>query len=213
MSRQISKLHAVRQNGQTQVEAQRTSILDAAEKLFLEKGLEPASMTDIAAAAGITRMSLYRYFPGRDEIAVEIHARMINRILALIPLQEMEYSREGAKKIIGMMIEHFDVLRDAYRFMGMFDSLYLDHPSNAELRQWTKDRLPALIENFSYAAQIPLERATMDRLLLLISTTIWFLEKLAMRGELTWSDPSTPLDTHLATFGEMIFTYLDSQPA
>ena len=60
--------------------------MNAAEKLFLEKGLEKAKMIDIAAKAGITKISLYRYFPHRDEIALEIHARMMNKITSLVPI-------------------------------------------------------------------------------------------------------------------------------
>ena len=41
------------------------------------------------------------------------------------------------------MIRNFDLLRDAYRYMGMFDKLYLD-TSNAALTQWTKHQLISL---------------------------------------------------------------------
>ena len=88
-------------------------------------------MVDIAAEAGITKVTLYRYFPNRDEIAVEIHARMLNRVAEMVPAQETEYTLENAAKIIRLMIENFDALRDAFRYMGMFDSLYLDCPASA----------------------------------------------------------------------------------
>ena len=70
-----SKLDTARQNGAHQVDEQRSSILDAAEALFLQNGLDSTRMIDIAAQAGITKVTLYRYFPNRDVIALEIHAR------------------------------------------------------------------------------------------------------------------------------------------
>ena len=79
-----SKLDTGRQNGRHQVDEQRSSILDAAEALFLQNGLESTRMIDIAAQAGITKVTLYRYFPNRDVIALAIHARMMEKIVALI---------------------------------------------------------------------------------------------------------------------------------
>ncbi|MXN45335.1 TetR family transcriptional regulator [Shinella kummerowiae] len=43
-------------------------ILDAALKVFSEKGFVSASMDDIAAEAGLTKPTLYQYFPSKDEL-------------------------------------------------------------------------------------------------------------------------------------------------
>ena len=42
-----------------------------------------------------------------------------------------------------------------------------------------------------------------------MSALIWFLEKLALRGELTWSDAEIPIEEHLHIFEQMIFSYLE----
>jgi AcrR family transcriptional regulator len=43
-------------------------ILGAALKIFAEKGYVGASMDDIAAGAGLTKPTLYQYFPSKDEL-------------------------------------------------------------------------------------------------------------------------------------------------
>lgn len=43
-------------------------ILEAALVVFSEKGFVGASMDDIAAAAGISKPTLYQYFPSKDEL-------------------------------------------------------------------------------------------------------------------------------------------------
>jgi len=43
------------------------AILDAAADLLAESG-EPPSMSDVAAAAGVARATLYRYFPTREQL-------------------------------------------------------------------------------------------------------------------------------------------------
>ena len=43
-------------------------ILDAAIVVFSQKGFVSASMDDIAAEAGLTKPTLYQYFPSKDEL-------------------------------------------------------------------------------------------------------------------------------------------------
>lgn len=209
MKKAISILEANRQNGQHQMDERRSEILDAAEKLFLQNGLVNIRMIDIAAEAGISKMSLYRYFPNRDEIATEIHARMLNKIASAIPADTLGNSLQSVKVIARLMIDNFDALHDAYRYMGMFDSLYLDMPADSEISQAAKQRLTPLL-SFGDAREEKFNEAMhSSRFNIVVSTVIWFLEKLAMRGELTWSDESTPLNEHLLLFEEMIVGYLD----
>jgi AcrR family transcriptional regulator len=46
-------------------ENQREWILEVAENLFIEKGIEKVTIADIATASRLTRATLYRYFPGQ----------------------------------------------------------------------------------------------------------------------------------------------------
>lgn len=51
-----------------QAEWRREQLLDAALKVFAEKGTDGASVKDIAAAAGVTQGLLYHYFEGKDAL-------------------------------------------------------------------------------------------------------------------------------------------------
>jgi AcrR family transcriptional regulator len=209
MEEPTSKLELNRKKGKHQVDAQRERILAAAETLSLQDGLENTRMIDIAAAAGITKMSLYRYFPNRDTIALEIHTRMMARIAELMGAEDQEFSPEGSKKMVLFMIRNFGALRDTYRYMGMFDKLYLDNSPDEALTHWTRDQLSTLTWAGEPLGQLVHNHPQGNRFLMAFSTTIWFLEKLALRGELTWSDQAVPLEEHLKLFEEMIMGYLD----
>ena len=209
MDHSHSKLETTRQSGKTQVDARRTAILDGAEVLFLQKGLENTRIIDIAAKAGISKMSLYRYFPNRDVIALEIHARMLEKISALVGPGDLVLSLEKARELAVQMIRSFPELREAYRFMGMFDHLYLDIPADSDLSKQTQSWLRSLQMGGNRLDEISPDPIHDSRIIMVLSTVIWFLEKLALRGELTWSDKDVPLDEHLNMFEEMITGYID----
>jgi AcrR family transcriptional regulator len=46
----------------------RAAILDAAEKLFLQKGFDGASIDDVAKASGLTKRTLYQYFLSKEDL-------------------------------------------------------------------------------------------------------------------------------------------------
>ena len=57
-------------------------ILKAAKSLFIEKGFEETSMSDIAANVGINRPGLHYYFRTKDKM---FHAVFEDIILSIVP--------------------------------------------------------------------------------------------------------------------------------
>ena len=58
----------------------RMRLLDAAERLFHERGYSAVSMADIAGATGIRKASLYHHVPGgKEELFVEVSVRTFER--------------------------------------------------------------------------------------------------------------------------------------
>ncbi len=55
---------------QMEVESRRRYVVDAARKVFAQKGIENTSMEDIARAADYTRRTIYAYFKSHDEICL-----------------------------------------------------------------------------------------------------------------------------------------------
>ncbi|WP_238419605.1 TetR/AcrR family transcriptional regulator [Gordonia sp. 'Campus'] len=53
-------------------EEKRAEIVDAARELFLAVGFDNVSITQIAAAAGVTSTTIYWYFSGKDELLVAV---------------------------------------------------------------------------------------------------------------------------------------------
>ena len=53
-------------------ENQREWILEVAEDLFIQKGIEQVTIGDIAKASRLTRATLYKYFSNKEQMAQEI---------------------------------------------------------------------------------------------------------------------------------------------
>jgi len=72
---------------QRRVEAAAERILDAAEELFSHRDAASVGMNDIAAAAGCSRATLYRYFENRDVLYTAYVHRETHRLFAEIGAQ------------------------------------------------------------------------------------------------------------------------------
>ncbi|SMF56754.1 transcriptional regulator, TetR family [Tistlia consotensis] len=53
------------------------ALVEAAVAVFAEQGYEAATMTEIAARAGASIGSLYQFFPTKEQLAAELHARQL----------------------------------------------------------------------------------------------------------------------------------------
>ena len=205
MSNEISKLEAGRRKGEHQVDDQRTNILDAAQKLFLEQGLDNTSMTDVAAEASINRVSLYRYFPDLHHIAFEIAARMLHQIYESINVTEDDSDFELARKMIMTSISQFYDLRDAYRYLGMFDHLYGAGYPTEELAAWYKEQVAVNMFNTQDGA----DDIEPEQIVMVGNCVMSFLQKLAVRGDLMAEEQGVSLDSQLALLNDMIDGYFD----
>ena len=58
----------------------RRALVDAAAKLFAERGVEATTMDDIARAAGMSRTSVFNYFGYKEMILCEIGARYVEEV-------------------------------------------------------------------------------------------------------------------------------------
>ncbi len=64
---------------QQHVDARRESILDAAARLFARKGVNSATMSDIAAEAGLSAGAIYRYFGSKDDLLRAVFDEAVER--------------------------------------------------------------------------------------------------------------------------------------
>src|SRR6478672_12917239 len=61
------------------LERTRSLLLDAAEEVFAEKGFTPASLDDIARAAGYTKGAIYKHFATKEDLFLAVSDRYWRR--------------------------------------------------------------------------------------------------------------------------------------
>jgi len=79
------------------------TILEKALELFMQKGYDGASMSDIAAATGIRKASLYAHFEGKESIFAaifeDILAEYVRVIEEITAVREAENAAEQLERI------------------------------------------------------------------------------------------------------------------
>jgi TetR/AcrR family transcriptional regulator of autoinduction and epiphytic fitness len=63
----------------------REAIVEAAERLFLERGFGAVSMDELAEAAGVARRTLYNQFASKEEIFREMLLRVSGQLERTFP--------------------------------------------------------------------------------------------------------------------------------
>ncbi|HET9416216.1 MAG TPA: helix-turn-helix domain-containing protein, partial [Candidatus Limnocylindria bacterium] len=124
-------------------EQARSSLVDAAIRLFEERGIDATSTDDIAAAVGLSRATFFNYFPYKEAILVEIGARFVAGISAHAALHRRRSPRQAlydlADAVAAIAAEHQAVVPYVAREMT--------HPE-PERREYAEERMqyPMLYE-------------------------------------------------------------------
>ncbi|NBD22985.1 TetR/AcrR family transcriptional regulator [Paenibacillus glycinis] len=171
----------------------RDQILDAAREIFLEKDMAQITMVDIVAKAGVSRVTLYKYFNSIHEIVFEIQIKIMNEISRYFEV-EGDAGKTGADKL-GFMINGWLRLYreqpDHLRFIALFDHFYRSSFPSEELRKRYKNSMEDRGEKFKAAIEEGIRdgslHAVFDPTLLetmIQNTLISMMLRMATRGHL-----------------------------
>lgn len=100
-------------------EATRGAILDAAEKLFLERGPNDSATSEIARQAGVTKSLIHHHFGSKKELWTEVKRRHFAQYYAV--QKEMLQSGGGAELLRRSVVAYFRFLQGdprSVRFMA-----------------------------------------------------------------------------------------------
>lgn len=141
----------------------RDAILDAAAALAGEHGLTSVTMSAIAEGTGVTRATLYKYFPDVQAILAAWHERQVSKNLtelcaardqaagAELQLERMleTYARlvheQHASELVALLHRSEHATRGYHEFAGMLGELIAEGATRGRLRD---DVSPAELASF-----------------------------------------------------------------
>lgn len=141
----------------------RKNISKAAEQLFMEKGIENTSMSDIAKAAGYSKATLYVYFKNKEELVGVLVLESMQKLYDYIKqaFEESTDTKKRYKKICYGLVKYQEEF--PFYFKIVLETINIDFE--------TTQFLPEEKETFAIGEQIN-------------DLLINFLEKGIERGEI-----------------------------
>lgn len=132
----LCNIMVYKRKSEEQQEDLKVSILEAAQKLFLDQGFEHTSMRKIAARVGISATTIYLYYRDKAEIMHALHQegfKMLNEQFKTLHYVEDPFER---LKSMGRCYIHFAIEnRDYYEIMFSMEKPleHLMNPAECEL--------------------------------------------------------------------------------
>jgi|WetSurMetagenome_2_1015567.scaffolds.fasta_scaffold00008_107 AcrR family transcriptional regulator len=131
-------------------------ILDAALKVFAEKGYHDSRLEDIAATAGFSKASLYNYYADKEEIFLHILIRMHEKILDVFK-NEIREDRHIKDNIQSLLFSVLKIYKENFSFsMSMAD---LKNMAPSSMRRF-QERHQELTSRFKHYSKEMLEMST-----------------------------------------------------
>jgi AcrR family transcriptional regulator len=126
-----------------------SQILEAARKIFSEKGFRDATMDEIAAAAGVAKGTLYSYFPSKRDVYLAELSRGGAEMLALAR-QAMAGPGDCRWKLEEYIRTRVEYLNSHLEFFRIYHSEFgkLTHPAwvSEEFRRTYSEQLHLLVD-------------------------------------------------------------------
>lgn len=122
--------------------ARRDTILEAAARVFGEKGAAQATMDDVAEAAAVSKGTLYLYFKSKDDLFVALTHRPLEAVLERFGELVEDPSLDGHALLAKLLEAHADVVQaHAPQFrlaMGSLCAGFSPDPSAPSLGVYTE---------------------------------------------------------------------------
>jgi TetR/AcrR family transcriptional repressor of mexJK operon len=146
--------------GRPKDEAKRAAIFDAAQALFLKRGLQGTSMDAIAAAAGVSKLTVYSHFADKDAL---FKAVIADKCASLSPLESFQKLAEsGPAPCLAQIAEGFTDLMAHPDVIAMHRVVTSEAARNPRIAQLLYEAGPeryksafvALLQNFHNRGQL-----------------------------------------------------------
>ncbi len=196
----------------------REAIITAAEEIFLSRDLASVTMTDIANQAGISRPTLYKYFPSIHDLAFEIQIRALSGLFDFFTtqLQGDGTALQRMEKMMARMPDFYAQNRAHLVFTSLFDHYYRTGYPSPELaeryRQFLQNmtHFMNIIDQGQRDGSIRSDCDPQNTALLVGNLSIAFMQRLASRAEILTQEQGMDPAAQMQEFSKMILDHLSN---
>ncbi len=141
----------------------RTNLLNAALRLFGERGYHATSLQDVIHAAGCSKGAFYHYFDSKEDLLLLFHDTFIDHLLEYAERMARE-SGDPLERLLAILRHHLESMSTFHDHMAVFhnEARFLTH-AKFRLVQVKRDRYEAAVRSLVQEAQARgLLRADLD---------------------------------------------------
>jgi AcrR family transcriptional regulator len=126
------------------------ALLAAASDVFAEKGVEAATMTEVAACARASIGSLYQFFPTKELLAEALHLDILEQFSAMLArLGDTADSQDAGTLMDRLFAELATFLKTHPAFVALADRRNIDKERKRQTRTRLRAELAALLSKVS----------------------------------------------------------------
>ncbi|SEF46748.1 transcriptional regulator, TetR family [Bryocella elongata] len=133
-------------------EFRRSAILDAATRVFGDKGYDETRMDDVAAAAALSKATVYAYFDSKDEIFVAAVERCLQEITDLTT-PRVEAATDFPAKLNAFLITRLSYWGDRLALYRVIVTLKRESHNLKRSLRWQRPTIYFLMVLFQHAMQ------------------------------------------------------------
>lgn len=197
-----------------------SGIVDAAERVFLRVDFPQASMSEIASEAGISRPTLYKYFPSIDDLAFAVEMRALDAIYESIEegLKRTGKGLSALEFLLRGLVANFEANRAHLRFTGLFDHYYHEgYPDPGLADRYSSylgrfDQVEAIIERGKGDGSIRPDIDSHNAAYMVGNALLPMMQRMASRGKILEAEQRVELSRQFDEFIAMVLGYAAGPP-
>lgn len=193
-------------------------IIEAAERVFIDKGIEKATMHDIAKEVNIGIATVFRYFPKKEKLIVAIATRRIEKVLAMFQsISEMPLTCiEKLERLFDLFSAPLIAKDDQYiKFLEDFEN-YAAHSQQPlediadfnNLYRKVSQVFQSIIQDGVRDGSLRPDLPVKETLTTVINAFAMFSRKLSLQRNILMLEPDLAPEQQLALLKKILMEYL-----